>query len=84
MNVASFGNRVFVDQIKVKRKSCQLQVTLNPVTGVLGRRGIFKGKHTVTEAHHVMTEAKMGVVCPKAKGHHRFLAAVRSWERGIT
>lgn len=49
MNVTSFGNRAFVDQIKVKRKSYWIQVTLNPVTGVLRRRGIFRHKHTVTE-----------------------------------
>lgn len=82
MNAISFGSRVFVDVFKVKKKSYWIQVILNPVTSVLIRRGKFRHKHTEARGeHYVMTEAKIGAIYPKAKGHHRFLTTIRSQER---
>lgn len=79
MNVTSFGSRVFVDVVKAKRKSYWIQVTLNPMTAVLIRRGnLDPNAQWHRGEHHVMAEAKIRAIYPKAKGHHGLLATIRS------
>lgn len=44
--MASFGNRLFADVIMVRLGHAGVECSLNPIVGVLIRRGEFAYRHT--------------------------------------
>lgn len=74
-----FGNRVTVDMVKLRQGHTALGWVLNPVTGVLERRGRLRQRDTCREEGHVITETEIGLMQLHAKEWQGLLATKKGF-----